>query len=82
MPARNGGSRGQEVALGSVSLEACSSAMIRVRLVGCERMGQGHLSLVRHVRGVQIAGVADTDLDRANRLSLPLEATMFSVNHR
>lgn len=43
--------------------------MIRVGLVGCGRMGEVHLNLVRHMPGVQIVGVADTDLGRANSLA-------------
>ncbi len=39
--------------------------MIRVGLVGCGRMGEIHLRVIRDLKGVKVVGVADTDMDRA-----------------
>ena len=43
--------------------------MIRVGLVGCGRMGEIHLSIVRDLKGVQIVGVADPSVTRAKALA-------------
>ncbi|HLC20797.1 MAG TPA: Gfo/Idh/MocA family oxidoreductase [Candidatus Methylomirabilis sp.] len=40
--------------------------LIRVGIVGCGRMGEIHLRIVREVKGVEVVGVADTDVSRAN----------------
>ncbi len=39
--------------------------MSRVGLVGCGRMGEIHLRIIRGLRGPTVVGVADTDLNRA-----------------
>lgn len=43
--------------------------MIRVGLVGCGRMGEIHLRIVRDLKGVKIVGVADPNVTRAKALA-------------
>ena len=43
--------------------------MIRVGLVGCGRMGEIHLQIVKELQGVQIVGVADSDGRKAKGLA-------------
>lgn len=43
--------------------------MIRVGLIGCGRMGEIHLRIIKEIPGVRIVGLADTDADRANTLA-------------
>ncbi len=40
--------------------------LIRVGIVGCGRMGEIHLRVVRELKDIEVVGVADTDLSRAN----------------
>jgi predicted dehydrogenase len=44
--------------------------MIRVGLVGCGRMGEIHLRIIRDLKGVNVVGVADTDMDRAKAFAV------------
>ena len=43
--------------------------MIRVGIVGCGRMGEVHLRLIRPLGGIEVVGLADPDLGRAKRVA-------------
>jgi UDP-N-acetyl-2-amino-2-deoxyglucuronate dehydrogenase len=46
-----------------------ANRVVRVALVGCGRISASHLSAIEKVDGLELAGVADVEIDRANEVA-------------
>jgi UDP-N-acetyl-2-amino-2-deoxyglucuronate dehydrogenase len=59
--------------------EMCMSDELRVGLVGCGAMGQGHLHVWQEMEGVRVAAVCDGLADRAKETAAAIGATPFTT---
>lgn len=51
---------------------------LKIGLVGLGRMGQNHLRVLSSLRGVDLVGICDADLDLARSLARPLGAQVYT----